>query len=210
MCVCVCECDDPLLILLIIIGGKVRITTTHTLPTPMYPGMKQLTSDGGGTGSCAAMQLSSIPELFYKLCESVLSHSLQTSSSILDLSFRQTFVDREKLPLLAKKLRLRCMDVVLLRKWEWMGTETHCITDALGFTLDLYCHGEPFRAKKLTSAVHWMLEDASELMESESILQFLCLLSSPKISKGTHGPTTRGDHIYHHYPRYVCVILLNL
>lgn len=152
------------------------------------------------------MLVCNVPELFYKLCKSLLTHSVFRPSSVLDLRFpdrvRRAFLhDSNRARRVTRKLWLLCLDVVLLRKWEWIGTDTRCIAHSLGVSLSLQCQGQSGKAENLARAIGWVLGDPPGLLEPESVLQFLFLLSSP----GTHGdiPHVRGDHTYSCYPRYV-------
>lgn len=160
-----------------------------------------------------AVQFSSVPELLHKLCQSLLVCSLFETSSFLCLSVpgttlepvKQAYLhDRGRLQRLARRLVLLCYDVVLLRKWQWMGSETRCISHSLGVALSLHSQGKTSKAGNLANAITSLLsgEEASDLTEPESILQFLFLLSSPNACGDVQDvPHTREGHVYPFYPR---------
>lgn len=152
-----------------------------------------------------AVQSCSIQELFKRLCTSILNHSAIQPSSIIDFCFhkpiKQPFLqDRNRLQYLVGKMMATCMDVILLRQWEWRTTDTHCISHCLGVSLSLHYQGQSTKAESLATAMTWLLEGNTDLIEADGVLQFLFLLSSTG-NYVMDTPLTRDDHIYSYYPR---------
>ena len=153
------------------------------------------------------MQTCSILELFKRLCSSILAQSAVQPSSMIDFCFhkpiKQAFLqDRNRLEYLVRQLVALCMDVVLLRQWEWRTTDTRCVSHCLGVALSLHYHGQSTKAESLATAMTWLLEGTSDLTEPDNVLQFLFNLSSPHANEALDIPCTRADQIYSHYPRY--------
>ena len=157
-----------------------------------------------------SVQFCDVPDLFRRLCRSVVTHWLSQKWSVLDLRYqdraKQAFLQEEdRLQQLVRRLVLLSMDVVLLRKWEWMGTDTGCVSHSLGVALSLHCQGQSGKAERLANAIHWLVGGMADLVEPESVLQFLFLLSCV----GSSGDqldahtTSWGDQTYSYYPRYV-------
>ena len=156
-----------------------------------------------------SVQLCDVPDLFHRLCRSVIAHSLLQQRSVLGLRFQEPvkrafLQDSNRQQQLARRLVRQSLDVVLLRKWEWMGTDTSCISHSLGVALSLHCQGKSRKAERLAKAIHWVVGEVAGLVEAEGILQFLFLLSDVAGSGDVlDTPSTRGDQIYSYYPRYL-------
>ena len=162
------------------------------------------------------IQFRSVPTLLLELCKSLLEstipgHSLQSSefSSSINADSRKA-LGREwrEVDTLCKKLRKLCLDVILLRRWEWthiMKEQITCpISLCLGQTLFLYHQGRSKDAERLSCAITWLTEAKSELSEVNSLLRFLFLLSSQEeTSVSVVSAQTRKDCLYVHYPRCV-------
>ena len=146
-----------------------------------------------------------VPGLFHRLCTSVLTHSLLQHSSICEFSFHEPskglLHDGARLQSLAHKLMLLSMDILLLRKWEWMVAGGYCISHSLGVTLSLYCQGKPDQAKTFSDAVNWLIRDPPCLKEPENILKFLFLLSSPNNNCDMQATLPMQRTTYSYYPR---------
>lgn len=156
-----------------------------------------------------SVQFSDVPDLFHKLCRSVVTRSLTKQWSVLDLRFqeraKQAFLqDEGRVQHLVRRLVLLSMDLVLLRKWEWMGTDTGCVSHSLGVVLSLHCQGQSGKAERLANAIHWLVGGMADLVEPENVLQFLFLLSCVGGSGDMLDAhtTSLGDQSYTHYPRY--------
>lgn len=149
----------------------------------------------------------SVPGLFQRLCISLLTHSMYKPTSIIDFCFqrpmKQAFLhDRNRVQHVTRKLFALCMDVVLLRKWQWMGTETHCISHCLGVSLALHYQGQSSKAESLAGAITWLVAGKSDLIEADNVLHFLFLLSSPRTGGNVvDTPQTASHQIYSYYPR---------
>ncbi len=154
----------------------------------------------------STLQLCDVPCLFQRLSASLLTHSALHYSTI-DYCFqqpvKQPFLhDRIRVHHLSKKLALSCMDVVLLRKWEWMRTDSGGLWQWLALSLTLHHHGKPNSAHKLATAVSWLLREDCALAEAENVLRFLFLLSIPNTKDSMiETPQAEAGHIYSYYPR---------
>lgn len=154
-----------------------------------------------------AVHSGSILELFKRLCASVLTHSTVQPTSRMAFCFhkpvKQAFLqDRNRLHYLVRRMVALCMDVILLRQWQWRTTDVHCISHCLGVALSLHYRGQSAKAEGLANAMAWLLEGNSNLIEAENVLQFLFLLSSPSTRTDVMDtPSTREDQIYSYYPR---------
>lgn len=153
----------------------------------------------------------SIPGLLRDLCASFLTHSMVRPSSVIDFCFhkpikRAFLQDSNRLNYLIRRLAGVCMDVILLRPWEWRTSEIHCTSHCLGVALTLHYQEHTTRAESLASAMTWLLQGNSDLTEADNVLQFLFLLSSPSVSASAEdSPMTREGQIYSFYPR--CLVI---
>ena len=155
-----------------------------------------------------AVELCSVHSLFQCLSRSILNHSALQHTSIIDYCFqrpiKQPFLhDRNRVHRLSRKLAFSCMDVVLLRKWEWMGTDSGGLWQWLALSLTLHHRGKPDSAHHLATAVSWLLRENCILKEAENILRFLFLLSTPNTKDVMETPQTKAGHVYSYYPELV-------
>lgn len=153
--------------------------------------------------------LYSVPDLFQRLCASVLKDCIIQPTSRIDFCFQKPIKkhDKARVQSLVRKLRALCMDVVLLRKWEWMRGDGDSVIRCFGVALSLYFQGMSKEAECLAAAISKVLKEDCQLVEAENVLQFLFLLSSSRRA-GNLVPEVRKGHIYSYYPRYVCMYVL--
>ena len=147
-----------------------------------------------------------IQELFLRLCSSILNQSTSQPFSIVEFCFHKPakrFHDGNRVQYLVRQLRHMCMDVILLRQWEWRTTETHTISHCLGVALSLHYQGHTSQASSLASAMTWLLQgNCSEVTEPDNILNFLFLLSRPSAGNTrVDAPLRMDGQIYKFYPR---------
>ena len=167
--------------------------------------MELAADEGGGD-----VQLSSIPNLFQRLSTSVLIHYALKQSSLIDYCFhrpqKQPFLhDRIRVGQLSRKLAQFCWDVVLLRKWEWMGSDSGGgLWQWLSLSLTLHHYGKPDCAYRLATAVSWLLSKDCGLTEAENILRFFFLLSAPNTRDAVvDTPQMKAGQVYGYYPELV-------
>ena len=155
----------------------------------------------------STVQECDVPSLFQRLSAALLTHSTLQCSTI-DYCFqqpvKQPFLhDRIRVHHLSKKLAFSCMDVVLLRKWEWMSKDSGGLWQWLALSLTLHHCGKPKSARKLAAAVSWLLRKDCPLAEAENVIQFLFLLSTPNTEDSSRAEMPQGEeagHIYNYYP----------
>ena len=158
----------------------------------------------------SSVQFCSVPDLFLKLCSSMLCQ-LVLQSGRSDWVFHKPgkppfSLEWRRLQHESKRLRRLCLDLVLLRQWEWISTVDHPIespiSSCLGRTLSFWSRGRSTEADKLSCNINWLASGKSGLTESENLLHFLFLLSSPCSHGGRQIMVPGTGQSYPHYPRY--------
>ena len=153
--------------------------------------------------------LSSVPDLLLKLCESIILSKEKRCKDNGFLSFLEVGVRSFHLSWVAqqalwKKMRAACLDVMLLRQWEWLPQDQEAMGSpycrCLGHVMSLQQQGQTDRATQLMTSLDWLLGPLAALSRPHSVLQFLHLLShlDQDSSKEVHKPK---DWIYDVYPR---------
>lgn len=157
----------------------------------------------------------SVPDLLMKLSRSILLHSVHLENSCSDgvyLCLRKANSNSISLPWtlqnrVCRKLRACCLDLMLLRQWEWLSGEQEVLDTPL-----LRCLGQAFslHVQDQSEQVHTrmqfltLLQGHQEgLSKVDGVLQFLYLLSS--LDSGEYSEPVRPyipkDCIYPMYPR---------
>lgn len=151
-------------------------------PPPLFVNLRaNRTMEGSAVFHC------SVPDLFLRLSRSILAQAMLTPAQIYDWSYlkptKQLIYaqDPKKTRWLFKQLTSQCLDMVLLKQYEWqpLSSTTGCpVSRCLGLSLTLRLAGLTKEADMLTAAIESLATGNSNLTEVDNILQFLFLLSN--------------------------------
>ena len=127
-----------------------------------------------------------IMDLLLKLCKSILQQTVHSERS--DGGF-MSFLERPSqfhLPwveelALCRKLRRKCLDILLLRQWEWLSQEKEVARSpcfyAMVHVLHLQQQQQLEAASRLLKILDTLVHRQPGLSETHSVLHFLHLLS---------------------------------